>query len=90
MSWENRENTSLFKQDGAHLHQTDEAFNFLDEHFDDRVAWIIAIIEKSMDWPPYSQELTPCDFFMYVCVCVRESVVKLTRYTVKIHNGLSN
>ncbi|GBM47867.1 hypothetical protein AVEN_91850-1 [Araneus ventricosus] len=58
-------NASWFLQDGACPHRTPAVFDFLSEHFSDRV--IPLDYDKhtgsGMAWPPYSPDLTPCDFF---------------------------
>ena len=56
-----------FMQDGARPHRTAEVFRLLDEHFPGR---IIGLDYESqfgggMDWPPYSPDLNPCDFFLW-------------------------
>ncbi|GBM82910.1 hypothetical protein AVEN_230477-1 [Araneus ventricosus] len=53
--------------DGAHPHRTPAVIYFLREHFNDR---IIALdyenhTESDMAWPPYSPDLTPCEFFLW-------------------------
>lgn len=60
-------NTSWFMQDGARPHRTADVFNFLNEYFDDRV---IALgypkhTGSGVDWPPYSPDMNPCDFFLW-------------------------
>ncbi|GBN07683.1 hypothetical protein AVEN_16643-1 [Araneus ventricosus] len=60
-------NASWFMQDGARPHRTPAVFDFLSEHFNDRV--IALDYDKhtgsGMAWPPYSPDLTPCDFFLW-------------------------
>ncbi|GBN01085.1 hypothetical protein AVEN_94206-1 [Araneus ventricosus] len=60
-------NASQFMQDGARPHRTPAVFDFLREHFNDRV--IALDYDKhtgsGMAWPPYSPDLTPCDFFLW-------------------------
>ena len=56
-----------FMQDGAMPHRTREVFALLDEHFHGRV---IGLDYQSrygcgMEWPPYSPDLNPCDFFLW-------------------------
>lgn len=56
-----------FMQDGARPHRTTEVFDYLDEHFSGRV---IGLDYESrygggMDWPLYSPDLNPCDFFLW-------------------------
>ncbi|GBN12631.1 hypothetical protein AVEN_132279-1 [Araneus ventricosus] len=58
-------NTFWFMPDGAHPRRTPAVFDFLSEHFNDRV---IALdydkhTRSCMAWLPYSQDFTPCDFF---------------------------
>ena len=59
--------TFWFMQDGVGPHCTADTFNFLEEYFD---CWVIALnyscfTGKGIDWPPYSQELNPYDFFLW-------------------------
>ncbi|GBM59114.1 hypothetical protein AVEN_255654-2 [Araneus ventricosus] len=54
-------------QDGARPHCTENVFRFLDEYFGNR---IIALdypkfTGTGMDCPPYSPDLTPCDYFLW-------------------------
>ncbi|GBN06407.1 hypothetical protein AVEN_139759-1 [Araneus ventricosus] len=63
---DNHWNASWFMQKGARPHRTPTVFDFLSEHFNDRV---IALdydqhTGSSMAWPPYSPDLTPSDFFL--------------------------
>lgn len=56
-----------FMQDGARPHRTRAVFDYLEETFDDRV---IALDYpeakgKGIEWPPYSPDLNPCDFFLW-------------------------
>ncbi|GBO45985.1 hypothetical protein AVEN_246438-1 [Araneus ventricosus] len=56
-------NASWFIQDSARRHRTPAVFDFLSEHFNDRV---IALdydkhTRSGMAWPPYSPDLTPCE-----------------------------
>lgn len=56
-----------FMQDGATPHKTKAVFQCIEEHFSKRV---IAQDYPSrcgggMDWPPYSPDLNPCDFFLW-------------------------
>jgi hypothetical protein len=62
--------SSWFMQDGARPHRTFEVFKFLNEHFDDRV---IALdynknFGKGINWPPYSPDLNPSDYFLWGCI----------------------
>ena len=63
-------NQIWFMQDGATPHRTNDVFKVLEEHFDNRV---IALkyrskTGKGYDWPPYSPDLNPCDFFLWGCI----------------------
>ena len=53
-----------FMQDGALPHRTNEVLDFLDEHFPNRVLGL-GCRGKGIDWPPYSPDLNPCDFFLW-------------------------
>jgi len=57
-------------QDEARPHRTTDVFAVLNEYFDERV---IALgyrdkTGKGIDWPPYSLDLNPCDFFLWGCI----------------------
>lgn len=56
-----------FQQDGARPHRTRGIFECLTETFDSRLIALDAqkIIHKGFDWPPYSPDLTPCDYFLW-------------------------
>lgn len=64
---DDRPGTAWFMQDGARPHRTEAVFHFLDEYFDDRVIALkySTFQGKGMDWPPYSPDLTPCDYFLW-------------------------
>lgn len=56
-----------FMQDGALPHRTNDVFDVLDHHFPRRV---IALDfpdrrDGGLDWPPYSPDLNPCDYFFW-------------------------
>lgn len=59
--------TSWFMQDGARPHRTGDTFRFLEEYFDNRVIALnySCFTGKGIDWPPYSPDLNPCDFFLW-------------------------
>lgn len=59
-----------FMQDGAMPHRTREVFEVLDEHFHGRVLALDyeARYGSGMDWPPYSPDLNPCDYFLWGCL----------------------
>ncbi|GFW20889.1 uncharacterized protein TNCV_1051101 [Trichonephila clavipes] len=54
-------------QDGARPHRTEQMFRFLDENFGNRVIALEypKFTGAGMDWPPYSPDLTPCDYFLW-------------------------
>ncbi|GBO34110.1 hypothetical protein AVEN_196118-1, partial [Araneus ventricosus] len=62
---EDRPRTEWFMQDGARPHRTEQVFRFLDEYFGNRVIALEypKFTGAGMDWPPYSPDLTPCDYF---------------------------
>lgn len=54
-------------QDGARPHRSKEVFQLLNHYFKEKV---IALdynnaTQKGLDWPPYSPDLNPCDFFLW-------------------------
>ena len=50
-----------FQQDGAPVHCTAANLQFLEESFPGKV-----IARKAeFEWPPYSPDLNPCDFFLW-------------------------
>ena len=64
---ENMFSDHWFMQDGAPPHRTESTFNILENSLDDRV---IALgyndkKDKGIDWPPYSPDLNPLDFFLW-------------------------
>ena len=56
-----------FMQDGALPHRTSDVMEVLDEHFTGRVMGLgyASKFGGGMDWPPYSPDLNPCDFFLW-------------------------
>ncbi|RWS15258.1 histone-lysine N-methyltransferase SETMAR-like protein, partial [Dinothrombium tinctorium] len=54
-----------FMQDGARPHRTRDVFSSIQANFGDRVIGLgYANQERGgIDWPPYSPDLNPCDFF---------------------------
>ncbi|GFT19222.1 uncharacterized protein TNCV_303401 [Trichonephila clavipes] len=64
---ENRPRIEWFMQDGARPHRTEQVFRFLDEYFGNRVIALEypKFTGAGMDWPPYSPDLTPCDYFLW-------------------------
>ena len=63
---ENTVNTSGFMEDGARSQRTADIFNFRNEHFNDRVIALEYPTHTGSggDWPPYSADMNPCDFFL--------------------------
>ncbi|GBM54427.1 hypothetical protein AVEN_275633-1 [Araneus ventricosus] len=63
-------NASWFLQDGARRHRNPVLFDFLSEPFNDRI--IAFDYDKhtgsGMVLPPYSPDLTPCDFLLWGCL----------------------
>ena len=57
----------LFQQDGARPHRTQENLTRISEVFGERIIGLDA--EKhtgsGIDWPPYSPDVTVCDFFLW-------------------------
>jgi hypothetical protein len=60
-------NRSWFMQDGARPHRTPEIFDLLEKHFQERViAFEYPKFKgKGFDWPTYSPDLNPCDFWLW-------------------------
>ena len=60
-------NTMVFMQDGAPPHYKNEVRRWLNEMFPGR--WMgrqgSAAIPTPIQWPSYSPDLTPCDFFLW-------------------------
>ncbi|GBN72554.1 hypothetical protein AVEN_123377-1 [Araneus ventricosus] len=54
-------------QDGARPHPTEKVFRFFDEYFGNKVIALDypKFTGTGMDWPPYSPDLTPCDYFLW-------------------------
>ncbi|GBM77410.1 hypothetical protein AVEN_65446-1 [Araneus ventricosus] len=48
-------------------HRTNEVFDLLEEHFNERIVALEYRKSKNMgiDWPPYSPGLNPCDSFLW-------------------------
>ena len=53
--------TQWFQQDGAPPHTARETRHFINQHFQGR---FISLYED-VEWPPYSPDLTPPDFFLW-------------------------
>ncbi|GBN25711.1 hypothetical protein AVEN_172025-1 [Araneus ventricosus] len=74
-------------QDGIRPHRSVEVFDFLSEHFDDRVVSLDYEIhtQSGMDWPPYPPDLTPCDFLFgvlerQVYLRNKQNIIELEQY----------
>ena len=54
-------------QDGARPHRTSKIFGLLDQHFGERIISLDAnkYNKSGIDWPAYSPDLNPCDFFLW-------------------------
>ena len=48
-----------FMQDGARPHRTQQVFDVLNQRFAGRH------VESAIEWPPYSPDLNPCDFWLW-------------------------
>ena len=57
-------NDYWFMQDGAPPHKTKRIIQFLTNVFPNRVIALKAP-ELNLEWPPYSPDLNPCDFFLW-------------------------
>jgi transposase/AraC-like DNA-binding protein len=60
-------NGYTYMQDGATPHRTAEVFECLAEHFGSRVIGLDypGWYGEGLEWPPYSPDLNPCDFFLW-------------------------
>lgn len=60
-------NSYHFQQDGARPHRTQKVFDLLKNNFQDRIIGLGAgdYTGGGIDWPPYSPDLNPCDFFLW-------------------------
>ena len=58
---------SWFMQDGATPHRTKDVFESLAAKFDGRVIGLgyPGFKGGGIEWPPYSPDLNPCDFFLW-------------------------
>ncbi|GBN16432.1 hypothetical protein AVEN_205336-1 [Araneus ventricosus] len=67
LALEDRPRIEWFIQDGTRRRRTDKVFRFLDEFFGNRVIELDypKFTGTGMDWPPYSPDLTPCDYFLW-------------------------
>ena len=56
-----------FMQDGARPHRTPEVFQLLNQHFGSRIKGMDYPnhFNDGIEWPPYSPNLRPCDYFLW-------------------------
>ncbi|XP_032674693.1 uncharacterized protein LOC116845748 isoform X2 [Odontomachus brunneus] len=56
-----------FMQDGMTPHRTREVFEAIYEVYEDRVIGLSCpkFFQGGIEWPPYSPDLNPCDFFLW-------------------------
>jgi hypothetical protein len=56
-----------FMQDGARPHRTEQVLQLLNDHFGEKVIALDSarIMGEGIDWPTYSPDLNPCDFFLW-------------------------
>ncbi|GBN29604.1 hypothetical protein AVEN_164071-1 [Araneus ventricosus] len=66
LALEDRPRIEWFMQDGAPPHSTEKVFRFLDD-FGNRIIVLDdpKFTGTGMDCPPYSPDLTPCDYFLW-------------------------
>ena len=80
--FEDPPDSEWFMQDCARLHLAEQVFSFLYEYFGERV--IVLDYPKctgaSMDLPPYSPDLTPCDYFLWVALKNILTIQKQSRH----------
>ncbi|GBM12636.1 hypothetical protein AVEN_46129-1 [Araneus ventricosus] len=67
LALEDRPRIEWFMQDEARQHHTEKVFRFFDEYFGNRVIALDypKFTGAGMDWPPYSPDLTPCEYFLW-------------------------
>ncbi|GBL72753.1 hypothetical protein AVEN_127978-1 [Araneus ventricosus] len=67
LALEDQPRIEWFMQDGAQPHRTEKVFHFLDEYFGNRVIVLDypKLTGTGMDWPSYSPDQTPCDYFLW-------------------------
>ncbi|EZA54526.1 hypothetical protein X777_03334, partial [Ooceraea biroi] len=56
-----------FMQDGATPHRTQEVFETIHKVYGNRVIGLgyPKFAQGGLEWPPYSPDLNPCDFFLW-------------------------
>ncbi|GBM63300.1 hypothetical protein AVEN_186120-1 [Araneus ventricosus] len=64
---EDRPRIEWFIHDGSRPHRAEKVFRFLVEFFENKVTALDypKFTGTGMDWPPYSPDLTPCDYFLW-------------------------
>ncbi|GBL89448.1 hypothetical protein AVEN_87797-1 [Araneus ventricosus] len=67
LALEDRSRIEWFIQDGARPHRREKVFRFLNEYFGNRVIALdyTKFTGTGMYWPPYSLDLTPCDYVLW-------------------------
>ena len=67
-------------QDGATPHRTNKVFEILNEYFNHRVIGLNypKFCGGGLEWPPYSPDLNPCDFFLWGYVKDRTYTTQIT------------
>jgi len=66
-------NTIWFQQDGATCHTSRETMDFLRQHFPRR----LISLRGDIEWPPWSLDLSPCDYFLRGYLKARVYINKL-------------
>ena len=91
-------------QDGAAPRRTQEIFEALHKVYDTRVIGLgyPKFAREGLEWPPYSPDLNPCDFFLWGYIidhCYTESpqtvddlvrAIKKTEILEKVFNSFRN
>lgn len=69
-----------YQQDGAPPHCTRDNLTLLREHFGLRVISrkFFEFFDEGYDWPPYSPDLSVCDFFLWGCVKDKTYTIELS------------
>ncbi|XP_057335141.1 uncharacterized protein LOC130673942 [Microplitis mediator] len=87
-----------FMQDGATPHRTHEVFEAINRVYETRVIGLgyPKFVQGGLEWPPYSPDLNPCDFFLwgYIkdhCYAKNPSTVEeLIAAIQKVVRGITN
>lgn len=82
-------------QDGAPPHRTREVFQLLFEKYLDRVVafQFPSRMGSGIDWPPYSPDLNPCDYFLWGYVkdkVYANQVTTVEELEASIHSAVSS